>query len=896
MEQAGHALHPDWIPLTKVMPPQVGEDILLRPQLSERLVHTVTKKRLTLISAPAGSGKTVTAATLQGAAGLPLVWLALDEDDDDLVSFMWLLAAALRRRFPVSGAKAMSLLAGLPNPASESQRILGVLINELLAADPAPFAFVVDDYHLVKNAAVHQAFTHLLDHLPPPWHFVIATRREPPLPLARLRARGQLAVFDLAALRFDKEDVQTLFSDHLSLSLPPGAVETLQKSTEGWIAGLRLVANTLQTIEDGESRRAFVEQVAAADRQVFDLLAEEVLHRQPEPLQAFLRETSILRELTPALCRAVTGRADAGHLLDEAVRRNLFLSAVGPFESAISPVYRYHDLFAGFLRHRLAQREGEAHLRELHRRAAAAETTPGRVVRHYLAAEAWGEAAEAVATYGQKMLAEGQSARVEGWLAAFPGDFRRQHPWLNYLSGMCYAESGDFVRARPSLETAWRQFSEQSMEDGETAAMIALIHTSSGQHDFAQTAELIDRVLARPLSPYERVRAHINRAWLRLYQNEWAQVDADTGRAMEIALTSEDAGAINVLAHQLTTPLVLGERGIGPIRQYHETILAGLDDEPSVVRAGTVAVLSQIRWLQGEPEEAVAMAREARALSAHFGGLVWMDIAWDQVLLADALIREDYATYERRWRARVAAYQETGLRQWLILYLYLLARLQWMRGNADALRALARRAETSEISFEPPESLISRQMFSALLALHEGEFRRAETSLLEAERGQRRARHMRIFYDVRFLLAHLYLAWERPEDALAVLQPLLATLDQEGAPGLVLQEGRYVLPLMRLAAEEGMSSPFVEEVLQLFDRNREIRPIAIPGSDESLTPREVEVLALLMTGATNKEIAAKLVITPRTARAHVSNILGKLDVSSRTEAVARAHDLSLLTH
>ncbi len=894
MEQADRALHPDWIPLTKVMPPQVGEDILLRPQLLDRLVRAVTKKRLILISAPAGSGKTVTAASLQGAAELRLVWLTLDEDDDDLVSFMWLLAAALRRCFSDCGGRTMTLLAELPNPATASQRVLGVLINEVLAANPAPFAFVVDDYHLVKNAAVHKAFTHLLDHLPRPWHFVIATRRQPPLPLARLRARDQLAVFDLAALRFEKKDVQTLFSDRLSLSLPPGAVESLQKSTEGWIAGLRLVANTLQTIEDAESRHSFVEQVAATDRQVFDLLAEEVLHRQPEPLQAFLRETSILRELTPALCEAVTERGDASRLLDEAVRRNLFLSAVGPFESAVSPVYRYHDLFASFLRHRLAQRENETHVRELHRRAAAAETTPGRVVRHYLAAEEWNEAAEAVAAYGQQMLAEGQSARVEGWLSAFPDEFLRQHPWLNYLKGMCYAESGDFVRANPLLEDAWRQFGEKGIEEGETATMVSLVYASIARHDFARAAELIDRVLARPLSPYERVRAHINRAWLMLYQNRWDLVDADIVEAMEISLASEDMGAINVLAHQLTTPLVLGERGIGPIRRYHETILAGLGDEPSVVRAGTVAVLSNIKMLQGELEEAVAMAREARALSAQFGGLVWMDIAWDQVLLAEALIREDYATYGRRWRTRVAAYEETGVRQWLIVYLYLLARSQWMRGDEEQIPALVRRAEATEIAFEPPESLITRQMLAALLALQDGDYRRAETILMEAERDQQRARHLRIFFDVRFMLAHLYHAWKRPNDALAVLQPLLATLSQADAPGLVLQEGPYVLPLIELAAEKGIEPAFVREVLRLFDVNREIRPIPIPGTEESLTPREVEVLALLMTGATNKEIAEELVITPRTARAHVSNILGKLGVSSRTEAVARAHELSLL--
>ncbi|MDX1688458.1 MAG: LuxR C-terminal-related transcriptional regulator, partial [Candidatus Promineifilaceae bacterium] len=891
---AGRALHPDWIPLTKVMPPQVGEDILLRPHLSEQLVRAVKQKRLILISAPAGSGKTITAASLQRAAELPLVWLALDEEDDDLISFMWLLATALRRRFSPSGAKAMSLLSDLPNPAGQFKRVLGVLINELLAADPEPFAFVVDDYHLVKNPAVHQALAHLLDHLPPPWHFVIATRREPPLPLARLRARGQLAVFDLDALRFKKEDVQTLFRERLALSLPPDHVQTLQMRTEGWIAGIRLVANTLQTIEDGEKRRAFVEQVAAADRHVFDLLAEEVLQRQPESLQAFLRETSILRELTPALCEAVTGRADAGGLLDEAVRRNLFLSAVGPFESAVSPVYRYHDLFARFLRHRLAQREDEAHVRELHRRAAVAETTPGRVVRHYLAAEAWDAAGEAVADYGRQMLAEGQSARVAGWLSAFPEDFLRQRPWLNYLKGMCYADGGDFVRAAPLLEQARRQFGEKGVEEGETATMVSLVYASIARHDFARAAELIDKVLARPLSPYERVRAHINRAWLMLYQNRWDVVDSDIAEATEITLTSEDVGAINVMAQQLTAPLVLGRRGIGPVRRYHETILAGLGDEPSVVRAGTVAALSNIKLLQGEIEEAVKMAREARAMSVQFGGLVWMDMAWDQVLLADALIGADYATFEGRWQARLAAYEETAARQWLIVYLYLLARAQWMKGDEEQVRALARRAEATEIALEPPESLIARQMFAALLALQTGEYRKAETLLLDAVRGQERARHVRIFFDARFMLAHLYLAWERPDDALAILQPLLATLSQEGAPGLALQEGPYVLPLLELAAERGIEPAFVQNLLRLFDRKREIRPIPIPGTDESLTPREVEVMSLLMTGATNKEIAEELVITPRTARAHVSNILGKLDVSSRTEAVARAHELSLL--
>lgn len=658
---------------------------------------------------------------------------------------------------------------------------------------------------------------------------------------------------------------------------------------------MRLLAGTLQAIKSDERRRIFLEQFAAADRHVFNLLAEEVLQRQPADLQAFLLETSILRELTPRLCRAVTQQERSSQLLAKAVRRNLFLSTVGAFESAVSPVYRYHDLFADFLRYRLAQQEEAEQIRELHRRAAAAETTPARVVRHYLEAEAWEHAALAIEEYGAEMVTEGQIARLQEWLWALPDSVRVQRPWLNYLMGMCYTEGGDFIKGTPLLEKALQQFREEENESGTTAAMVASVYLYIGQHNFAAAAELIDQILERALSPYERVRAHINRAWLMLYQNNWAQVDADTKQAMEIALASEDPGAINVLAHQLTTPLILGEQGIEPIERYHRTVLAGLGDEDSVVWEGTVAVLSTFKWLRGDLEEAVEMAREARVVSRQYGGLVWMDIGWDLVLLADALVRADYDSFERHWQARVRVYEETGARQWLIVYLCLQVRALWMQKRRDALHALARRARVTAVDFEPPESVIARQTIEALLMLHNSNYKQAETLLLEAAAGQRRARHIRIFFDVRFLLAHLYLERERPGDALAVLQPLLSRLAQKDTPGLVLQEGPYVVPLLHLAIERDVQPAFAEAVLRLFDLSQEIRPIPVPGTDETLTPREVEVLELLMTGASNKEIAGELVITSRTAKAHVSNILHKLSVSSRTEAVARAHELSLLS-
>jgi LuxR family maltose regulon positive regulatory protein len=712
--------------------------------------------------------------------------------------------------------------------------------------------------------------------------------------LARLRSRGQLATFGLPDLRFQSDDVQSLFSERLSLSLPADAIETLQTRTEGWIAGLRLVASTLQAIDSAEHRQEFIERIAVSDRHVFDLLAEEVLYRQPAELQTFLLETSILRELSPALCQAVTGLENAPNMLREVVRRNLFLSVVGEFETAISPAYRYHDLFAEFLRHRLALEQPER-IKELHRRAAIAETTPARVVRHYLDAEAWEQAALAIEKYGPEMLTEGQTLRLRGWILALPEDVREPRPWINYLLGMCFGEVGDLVTAQPHLQTALQQFRDVEIQAGETAALVALVYHAMGRHDFEQGGDLLQQVLARPLSPYERVRAHISHAWLMLYRNNWAQVDADTARAMRIALASQDPGAINVLARQLTTPLILGEQGIGPIERYHRTILADLSESVSVVKAGTLAVLSNIQMLRGNLEQAVDNARQARAISQQLGGLVWMDMGWDMVLLADALIHADYTTFERRWRARLPVYEGTAARQWLIVYLYLQGRTLWMQERWDDLHELTRRASVTEIDFEPPESFIARQMIAALLSLHEGDYKQAETILLEAAAGQQRARHVRGWFDVRFLLAYLYLEWGRSEDALAVLRPLLTTLTQQGTPGFVLQEGRYVVPLLRLAVEHSVQPAFAEEVLRLFDLDQEIRPFPIPGTDETLTPREVEVLHLITGGASNKEIAAQLVISEWTVKSHVTKILAKLNASSRTQAAARARELGLRT-
>jgi DNA-binding CsgD family transcriptional regulator len=272
-----------------------------------------------------------------------------------------------------------------------------------------------------------------------------------------------------------------------------------------------------------------------------------------------------------------------------------------------------------------------------------------------------------------------------------------------------------------------------------------------------------------------------------------------------------------------------------------------------------------------------------------------MEMEPDQVFLNDALIRADYATYERYWQARLPAYEVGGLRHWLVCYMYMGGRALWLQDRQTEARALARRMAATEITNEPPESQIARNMTTALLALFEGRFEQAESILKEGIAIQQGARQSRGFGDPRFLLAHLYQEWGRPEDALAVLKPLLAECEGQSAPGWILQEGVYVVPLLQLAVAHKVHPDFAQAALEQLGLEREIRPIPIPDSAESLTPREVEVLQLILAGASNREIGEQLVISEWTVKSHVTRILGKLGVSSRTQAAARARELGLIT-
>jgi LuxR family transcriptional regulator, maltose regulon positive regulatory protein len=411
---------------TKLNVPRARE-LLGRSRLTERLNEAMTRELL-LVCTPAGFGKTTLVAGWAAGAGLPVAWLSLDSQDNDPVRFWRYVVAALDR---VRGGLGEHLLPLLTPPGvMSSQGIVTALVNHLQTA-PDELALVLDDYHLVGSRSIHDSMAFLLGHLPSRLHVVITSRSDPPLPLARLRARGQLVELRAADLRFTPEEAAALLREAWGLDLPPEAVTALATRTEGWAVGLQLAALSLHERPDPD---AFLEAFTGTHHYVLDYLSEEVLERQPVQARMFLLETSILERLCGPLCDAVTGRSDGQDMLEALARANLFLVPL----DAQRRWWRYHHLFADLLRARLQRAEG-ARVAELHRRAAAWCERHGLIdetIRHALAAGDATWAARPVEEHLGETLRRGESVMLDRWLSSLPDEVVRSRPRLCLAQAM----------------------------------------------------------------------------------------------------------------------------------------------------------------------------------------------------------------------------------------------------------------------------------------------------------------------------------------------------------------------------------------------------------------------------------------------------------------------------
>ena len=442
---------------TKLHLPRPRAQLVPRSHLVERLQQGVAGA-LTLVSAPAGFGKTTLLAQWRASTRAPVAWLSLEPEDNEPTRFLTYLIAALQTLDPHLGAPALALLR-LPQPA-ELQAVLALLANDLMHWQGETFALVLDDYHVVEAPPIHRALTFLLEHLPPQMHLIIATRADPPLPLARLRARGQLTELRAAELRFRAAEAGAFLEEVMGLHLPPEDVATLQTRTEGWIAGLQLAALSLQ---GRASAPEFLPAFTGSHRFVLDYLSEEVLSRQPPAVQTFLLQTSILERLSGSLCDAVTGQEESQAMLEALDRANLFVAALDDERQW----YRYHHLFADLLRSRLRQTV-PALLPELHRRASTWYEQHDLIVdavHHARLSPDLERTIRLIEQHTHSLALRGQAHTVLNWLHALPDGLVRTHPRLCFSHALLLIFTGQLAEALLRLQDAGQSASHITPTD-----------------------------------------------------------------------------------------------------------------------------------------------------------------------------------------------------------------------------------------------------------------------------------------------------------------------------------------------------------------------------------------------------------------------------------------------
>ncbi len=562
-----------WLPTAKSRPPEIRADMVARPVLLADLQQAVTSHPLVLLSAPAGYGKTtlltilvqsIAAREQSARQSADFAWLSIDEADNDPIRFMRSLVAALAQQRPDFGAAVEQHLqdTGFNIEAGSHERfvrrLLGVLVNAMDALLPDPYLLVLDDLHLVQTSDVLAALDYLLSNLPANMRIVVAARSDPPPSLARLRARGQLAEFRLGQLRFSRAEIDTFLNQMHQMGLSLDELDALDGRVEGWPVGLRLLAISLAQ-SPAAARGNLISHLSQADRHVFDFLAEEVLNQQPADVRAFILQAAVLSELTPEACRAVTGRDDAATVLETLYRRNLFLVAMESSSRAAEQqvgvpaprVYRFHALFAVFLREQLHRDDAEQY-REMQRRAAGTVSDASAAINHYLAAEAWQAAMDAIEARAETLVQQGLVDTLQGWIERLPAQLQSEHPQFHYWLGICAFRRGDLLRARELLQQAHSAFAALDDAAGETRALanlaVCLIYV-----DADAAGPIVSSALELPLPAATRVLLLMSRATKATFMDRVTleQSVPEFEAARQIVADSQDPDVLYAMAYSL---------------------------------------------------------------------------------------------------------------------------------------------------------------------------------------------------------------------------------------------------------------------------------------------------------------------------------------------------------
>src|SRR5215471_2414674 len=614
----------DVLVATKFHVPRAG--FVPRPRLLALLSQRIGSA-LTVVSTPAGFGKTTMLGDWARRSRTPAAWLSLDAADSDPARFWRYVAAALDRVRPGTDAPVTALLRGRQQPPLEA--VATAVINELSAPGEAGVALILDDYHLVQAPPVHDSVTFLLDRLPPGLRLVLSSRADPPLPLARLRARGQLAELRAADLRFTLAETAAFLREVTGLDLPAASVAALQDRTEGWAAGVQLAALALRGHADPAG---FIATFAGSHRYVLDYLTEEVLASQPRQVLRFLLQTSVLDRLCGPLCDAVTGRTGSQEMLEELDRANLF---VVPLDE-VRQWWRYHHLFADLLRARLEQKRPDK-LPELHRAAAAWHEEHGLAddaIRHATAAGETRWAARLVERHVETLLRRSEAATLDRWLSALPVASVRARPRLCLAQAVTALLGGRLEAVEPLLDSAEREFAASGDESHEPSVGRALSVLANVPASIAHLRAELARLRgdpARAVACDQQALTHLSEDdWILRSMVAWNLAVADwqfgrlaqAERALAEVTAELRAAREGYLAMRVAYDLGQVQRAQGRLSAALGTYQQGLEDAgqagPALPHVGMAHVgLAEVRYERDELAAALEHATQGVALCRH---------------------------------------------------------------------------------------------------------------------------------------------------------------------------------------------------------------------------------------------------------------------------------------
>jgi LuxR family maltose regulon positive regulatory protein len=915
---------------TKLYLPRARLDLVARPRLFARL-DAGLQGALTLICAPAGFGKTTLLAAWLQRTESAAAWLGLDAGDNDPAVFLRYLVAALRTLAPEVGATMLTLLQSPP----PLETMLIALLNDL-ARLPNNSILVLDDYHVLEAPPIQQALSFLLEHLPPNLHLIIATREDPPLPLARLRARGQVAELRAEQLRFTPDEATIFLTEVMGLALTAVDVAALEARTEGWVAGLQLAALAMH---DRDDYAGFIAAFTGSNRFIVDYLADEVLSRQPSHIQAFLLQTSILDRMCGPLCDAVLGLdEDQGRrtkdesqshivlrpssfvgaaysqlILDQLERANLFVMPL----DAERRWYRYHHLFAEVLRERLRRSAASAEVAALHHHASAWYAQNGSVpdaIQHALAADAPDVAAQLIEAHGQRLIARGELLSLTRWLHRLPDTILRARPRLFVLLAWLLPNTGaleDVARYRAEAETLLADNPDPVLRSEFLALQLQpLIFQDRTDEVIAIGRQVLDHLPAEHF--FHSVSGIIT--GLALFRQS-RLAEAEQLLTAAVAEAREKQALFFLVSGLARLAMIAVERGeFAQAEQFSAEALAecrGPSGALSPIAGMALVGLGRLRGWQGRSDDAIRTLEESLELCGQlnaapfffldgYAGLAELHLA--QGRFAEALhqlaLAEDHV---RRFAnpafiATIAAHRASI---WRAQGNH--AFTAWLNERHPPVEEPLTAVRDKEYVTLVRGLIDTNQVSAALRWIdrlaafaHDTNRRRSEVDMLVLRvialqhQGEARAAHMAL------------------DRALVLAAPM-------GYVSIFLEEGAPMAALLQQAHASSSVSSYVDKLLAAFSDaqtrrqgDKETREVSIPTGSlspslpasmslvEPLSAREIEILRLIANGQSNQAIADTLIIALSTVKRHINNIYGKLAVQSRTQALLRARELQLL--